>query len=82
MNENYPFTGTGSLYNFCMGLCRINIQNNIIAIFDNDTAGLEKISSLANLARNQILLLLLNSQIIKSFLVFAHLALKGVLWKI
>lgn len=42
MNENYPFTGTGSLYNFCMGLCRINIQNNIIAIFDNDTAGLEK----------------------------------------
>lgn len=42
MKENYPFTGTGSLYNFCMGLCRINIQNNIIAIFDNDTAGLEK----------------------------------------
>lgn len=29
-------------YNFCVGLCRINIQNNIIAIFDNDTAGLEK----------------------------------------
>ena len=42
MKENYPFTGTGSLYNFCMGLCRINIQNNIVAIFDNDTAGLEK----------------------------------------
>lgn len=42
MNENYPFTGTGSLYNFCVGLCRINIQNNIIVIFDNDTAGLEK----------------------------------------
>lgn len=42
MNENYPFTGTGNLYNFCMGLCRINIQNNIIVIFDNDTAGVEK----------------------------------------
>ncbi|ROR29194.1 hypothetical protein EDD66_103129 [Mobilisporobacter senegalensis] len=42
MNENYPFTGTGNLYNFCMGLCRISIQNNIIVIFDNDTAGLEK----------------------------------------
>ncbi len=42
MKENYPFTGTGNLYNFCVGLCRINIQNNIIAIFDNDTAGLEK----------------------------------------
>ncbi|WP_242943143.1 HEPN/Toprim-associated domain-containing protein [Hydrogenoanaerobacterium saccharovorans] len=42
MKENYPFTGTGSLYNFCMGLCRINIQNNIIVVFDNDTAGVEK----------------------------------------
>lgn len=42
MKENYPFTGTGNLYNFCMGLCRINIQNNIIVIFDNDTAGVEK----------------------------------------
>jgi hypothetical protein len=42
MKENYPFTGTGSLYNFCMGLCRINIQNNIMVIFDNDTAGVEK----------------------------------------
>lgn len=42
MKENYPFTGTGNLFNFCVGLCRINIQNNIIAIFDNDTAGIEK----------------------------------------
>lgn len=42
MDKNYPFTGTGSLYNFCMGLCRINIRNNIIVIFDNDTTGLEK----------------------------------------
>lgn len=42
MKENYPFTGTGNLFNFCVGLCRINIQNNMIAIFDNDTAGIEK----------------------------------------
>lgn len=42
MDKNYPFTGTGSLYNFCMGLCRINIRNNIMVIFDNDTIGLEK----------------------------------------
>lgn len=42
MDKNYPFTGTGSLYNFCMGLCRINIRNNMIIIFDNDTTGLEK----------------------------------------
>ncbi len=42
MKDNYPFTGTGSLYNFCIGLCRINIRNNVIVIFDNDTAGIEK----------------------------------------
>lgn len=42
MKDNYPFTGTGSLYNFCVGLCRINVQNNIIVVFDNDTAGVEK----------------------------------------
>lgn len=42
MDEHYPFTGTGNLYNFCMGLCRIRIQNNIMVIFDNDTAGMEK----------------------------------------
>ena len=42
MDKNYPFTGTGILYYFCMGLCRINIRNNMIIIFDNDTTGLEK----------------------------------------
>lgn len=42
MKENYPFTGTGNLYNFCVGLCRINVINNIMVIFDNDTAGVEK----------------------------------------
>ena len=42
MKHNYPFTGVGELCNFCKGLCKINIQNNIIVIFDNDTAGVEK----------------------------------------
>lgn len=42
MKDNYPFTGVGNLYNFCMGLCRIKIKNNVIVIFDNDTAGVEK----------------------------------------
>ncbi len=41
MKENYPFTGVGNLYNFCMGLCRINIRNKVMIIFDNDTAGVE-----------------------------------------
>lgn len=42
MNENYPFTGVGNLYNFFLGLVRINVQNNIIIVFDNDIAGNEK----------------------------------------
>ncbi len=42
MKEHYPFTGTGNLYNFCIGLVRIDIMNRILVIFDNDTAGVEK----------------------------------------
>ena len=42
MEEHYPFTGTGNLYNFCQGLARIKIQNNVLIIFDNDAAGSEK----------------------------------------
>jgi hypothetical protein len=39
MHENYPFSGTGSLYNFVCGLISIRIQNNIVVIFDNDAEG-------------------------------------------
>lgn len=41
MTENYPFTGTGNLYRFCQGLARIRIQNRILVVLDNDTAGRE-----------------------------------------
>lgn len=40
MQENYPFTGTGNLYNFASGLTKIKILNKIIIVFDNDEAGL------------------------------------------
>lgn len=40
MQENYPFTGTGNLYNFSAGLSKIKIQNKTIVIFDNDDTGL------------------------------------------
>jgi HEPN/Toprim N-terminal domain 1 len=39
MSENYPFTGTGNLFRFCQGLARIKIQNRILIVLDNDTAG-------------------------------------------
>ncbi len=46
MSEHYPFTGTGSLVNFCMGLARIGIQNKVLVVFDNDTAAREAIDRL------------------------------------
>ena len=49
MQDNYPFTGTGNLYNFCCGLMKIGVQNQIIVIFDNDTAGNEKYEKLLQL---------------------------------
>jgi len=39
MSENYPFTGTGNLVRFAQGLARIRIQNRILMVVDNDTAG-------------------------------------------
>ncbi len=41
MEEGYPFTGTGNLYRFCQGLVSIEIENNIIVIYDNDAEGVE-----------------------------------------
>lgn len=42
MEENYPFSGAGSLYNFCKGLSSIRIQNKTLIIFDNDLEGIDK----------------------------------------
>ena len=40
MQENYPFTGTGNLFNFAAGLTKIKIQNKTLIIFDNDDTGI------------------------------------------
>ena len=39
MTKNYPFTGTGNVVNFCRGLSKIRIQNRVIVVLDNDSAG-------------------------------------------
>ena len=39
MNEGYPFTGTGNLYNFTKGLISISVQNNVVVLYDNDAEG-------------------------------------------
>lgn len=58
MEDNYPFTGNGSLKNFCIGLNRIKIQNNVIAIFDNDAAGCGSYNALKNTLNTSNLLIL------------------------
>ena len=42
MEQGYPFSGTGNLHKFCQGLVSIGIENNVVIIYDNDTAGWEK----------------------------------------
>jgi hypothetical protein len=49
MKDNYPFSGTGSLVNFCKGLVAINVQNKIVVVLDNDTAGRHALQRLQNL---------------------------------
>lgn len=39
MEEGYPFTGTGNLYNFTKGLISISVQNNVVILYDNDAEG-------------------------------------------
>jgi hypothetical protein len=50
MKENYPFTGTGNLVNFCKGLAKIRVRNRILVVLDNDTAGREAEQKLRSLA--------------------------------
>ena len=58
MKDNYPFTGTGSLYNFCCGLSKIGVLNNVIVIFDNDCAGTETYERLRTIPKQSNLLIL------------------------
>ena len=42
MDKNYPFTGSGNLFNFIQGLAKIYSKHKILIIFDNDAEGTEK----------------------------------------
>jgi hypothetical protein len=54
MNEGYPFSGTGNLFNFTKGLISIAIQNNVIIVYDNDVEGVFNFNrtSKLNIPRN------------------------------
>ncbi len=41
VSERHPFSGTGSLVRFAEGLVKIDVQNKIVFLFDNDAEGVE-----------------------------------------
>lgn len=49
VNERHPFWGTGNLVKFAEGLVRIDIQNNVLFILDNDAEGVDALKRLKDL---------------------------------
>ncbi|MHA6822343.1 HEPN/Toprim-associated domain-containing protein [Ralstonia pseudosolanacearum] len=41
VSERHPFSGSGGLVKFAEGLAKIDVQNKIIFLFDNDAEGVE-----------------------------------------
>lgn len=41
VSESHPFSGTGNLVKFAEGLAKIDVQNQVVFVFDNDAEGLE-----------------------------------------
>ena len=41
VSERHPFSGTGGLVKFAEGLAKIDVQNKIVFLFDNDAEGIE-----------------------------------------
>ncbi|MFI9641409.1 HEPN/Toprim-associated domain-containing protein [Micromonospora sp. NPDC051925] len=49
VSESHPFSGTGSLVKFAEGLAKIDVQNQVLFVFDNDAEGLEAHQRLSTL---------------------------------
>ncbi|PCQ48798.1 HEPN/Toprim-associated domain-containing protein [Citrobacter freundii] len=49
MSEGYPFTGSGNLVKFAAGLVKIDIQNLIVFVLDNDCEGIEAYNKIRQL---------------------------------
>jgi hypothetical protein len=48
-NERHPFWGTGNLVKFAEGLIRIDVQNRVIFLLDNDAEGIDAFRRLQSL---------------------------------
>ena len=49
VSERHPFSGTGNLVKFAEGLAKIDVQNQIVFLFDNDAEGLDAHQRLSTL---------------------------------
>ncbi len=69
MDEGYPFSGTGNLYNFTKGLIGISVRNNIVILYDNDAEGVSsfKKTQKLNLLKNMRVLRLPDLPVFKHF---------------
>lgn len=50
VSESHPFSGTGNLVKFAEGLAKIDVQNQVVFVFDNDAEGLDAHQRLSKLA--------------------------------
>ncbi|WP_226648984.1 HEPN/Toprim-associated domain-containing protein [Microbulbifer variabilis] len=50
VSESHPFSGTGNLVKFAEGLAKIDVQNQVLFVFDNDAEGLDAYNRLSRLA--------------------------------
>lgn len=46
IEERHPFSGTGNLSKFAEGLVKIDVQNRVVFLFDNDAEGIDAFESL------------------------------------
>lgn len=49
VSEGHPFSGTGNLLKFAEGLAKIDVQNQVVFLFDNDAEGLDAHQRLSRL---------------------------------
>ncbi len=50
VSERHPFPGTGNLLKFAEGLAKIDVQNQIVFVFDNDAEGTDAFNKVRALA--------------------------------
>ena len=49
VSESHPFSGTGNLLKFAEGLAKIDVQNQVVFLFDNDAEGFDAHQRLSRL---------------------------------